>query len=79
MLKSPAIFPRVLGLIAVLAISVVAPTSLPAAPVHHPAKHAAMSKNVEEESAKSCWKMTDSDHYYGYTVPCSTPGAMEHR
>jgi len=71
------------GLAAALAVNVAVPASLSAAPVHHRSAGRAApaaSKNApEEQSAESCWKMTDSDHDYGYAVPCSEKGAMQHR
>lgn len=74
MLLNPTIL-RIVGLAAALTLSVAAPGTLAAAPAHHhAAKHATAA--AAGESSDSCWKMTDSDHHYGYSVPCSEPGAL---
>jgi hypothetical protein len=89
MLINPAKSIRIIGLAGALALVAVAPASLSAAPIHHhPAKYATshsesgesgLSKNAaDEQSSESCWKMTDSDHNYGYNVPCSARGALQH-
>lgn len=87
MTLTPALLARVVGVAAALALS--AATFAPAAVhsasrPHHVVRHAGtdaagVSKDAgDEQSAESCWKMTDSDHNYGYTVPCSTQGAQHH-
>ena len=62
-----------------LSAAAFAPTALSAAsPRHHVATHERSAAATDRQSAESCWKMTDSDHNYGYNVPCSVHGALQH-